>query len=161
MLKQLDKHQRRLLELAEFIDGLDPDRFSMSSWGCDQEPRCICGWYQQIHGHFAKDDWQNAAEGLGLDTDTATKLFASNRMTKSEAVKALSPSGTRSLMRFNFQCKECGGYKWCGRDCYQIRLINAKVPPYQEDEIAIVQSQAKFDRKAHMREWWRKKREHI
>jgi hypothetical protein len=61
-------------------------------------------------------------------------------------------------MRFNGQCPECGGYKWCGRDCYEIRRINAKVPPYQEDDISIVQHQAKFDRRTHMKEVWRKRR---
>jgi hypothetical protein len=64
-------------------------------------------------------------------------------------------------LRFNWQCRECGAYKWCGRDCEQIRRINAKVPPYQEDDLTETIHQAtKFDRSAYMKARWAKKRQH-
>jgi len=88
MLRAPNKEQRRLLELADFIEGLDADRFSMSSWGTDGEPRCICGWFMQNHG-LAQGDWETAAVMLGLDRRTATHLFQARLWSKHEAVKQL------------------------------------------------------------------------
>lgn len=75
MLRRPDVGTERLLALADFLDQLEPERFSMGTWGQWEEPRCICGWYQQLHGNMDKMDWGQAAEGLGLDRLTASKLF--------------------------------------------------------------------------------------
>ena len=93
MLQRPDVGTERILELADFIEGLESDRFSMSSWGLHEEPRCICGWYQQLHGNMDKMDWRQAAEGMGLDETTAQKLFTDPGWTKS------SPKGAAKVLR--------------------------------------------------------------
>ena len=93
MLQRPDVGVERILALADFIEGLEPDRFSMSSWGQFEEPRCICGWYQQLHGNFDKMAWGQAAEGLGLDLKTATRLFHDPDWKKS------TPKGAAKVLR--------------------------------------------------------------
>lgn len=74
MLKPTSKEQRRLLELADFIQTLSYDQFSMGQWGGNGEPRCICGWF--MHNHcLAHDDWRTAGKMLGLTEHEASKLF--------------------------------------------------------------------------------------
>lgn len=75
MLQKPDVATQRILELANFLDNLEPERFSMGTWGQWQEPRCICGWYQQLHGHINKEDWRQAADGMGIPHSLAHSLF--------------------------------------------------------------------------------------
>lgn len=75
MLQKTDKHTQEILDLANFIEGLDPDRFSLGSWGMWQEPRCICGWLMHNRARADKDNWRDAAEILGIDESTAHGLF--------------------------------------------------------------------------------------
>ena len=75
MLRKPDVGTERILALADFLDQLEPERFSMNSWGLHDEPRCICGWYQQLHGNFDKMDAAQAAEGMGLSRPIAARLF--------------------------------------------------------------------------------------
>jgi hypothetical protein len=89
MLQRPDVGTERILALADFIEGLEPDRFSMSSWGEHEEPRCICGWYQQLHGHLDKTDWGQAADGMGLSHDVAHQLFHGGYWKPDLAAKAL------------------------------------------------------------------------
>ena len=88
MLKKLETHTKDLLELADFLENLDPDRFSMSSWGSYDEPRCICGWYLHNKAYFDKADWPKAGEMLGLTRDQAHDLFH-HVTTQAKAVKTL------------------------------------------------------------------------
>lgn len=75
MLQIPNVHAKRLLDLADFIENLDPERFSMKQWGQHSEPRCICGWLLHNESHERKDDWMHAAQHLGLDEQTGSKLF--------------------------------------------------------------------------------------
>ena len=76
MLQIPNVHAKRLLDLADFIENLDPDRFSMRQWGQHSEPRCICGWLLHNEGEERMDNWIVGAELLGLDEQTASKLFS-------------------------------------------------------------------------------------
>ncbi len=89
MFHKPDAQTARILELANFIEGLDPKRFTMNSWGLTEEPRCICGWYQQLHGNFDKMDWKQAAAGMGLTDYEAHKLFMNAHLNTKSAAKAL------------------------------------------------------------------------
>lgn len=90
MLQKPDVHTVKMLKLADFLEGLEPERFSMASWGSWEEPRCICGWYQHLHGHFNKENWKQAADGLGLAHDVAHHLFTHSFFhTPQQAAKAL------------------------------------------------------------------------
>jgi hypothetical protein len=75
MLQKPDVHTAEILELADFIDGLEPEQFDMGTFGTLEEPRCICGWYQHIHGHINKSDWTAVAGKLGLNDHMAHRLF--------------------------------------------------------------------------------------
>ena len=77
MLQKPSVGTERILALADFLDQLEPERFSMTSWGLEEEPRCICGWYQQLHGNFNKMDIAQAAESMGISLPIARKLFSS------------------------------------------------------------------------------------
>lgn len=79
MLQKPDVHTKRILDLADFIEELSPERFLMSTWGMDQEPRCICGWFMHNNARMEKDDWREAARLLGLDEVTASHLFSDHR----------------------------------------------------------------------------------
>jgi hypothetical protein len=57
-------------------------------------------------------------------------------------------------MRFMEQCSECGGWKWCGQDC---EMKPDSIAPSKQQEIEIYKP-TKFDRRAHMRAFWEKKR---
>ncbi len=91
MLQKPDVHTAEILELANFIDNLEPERFDMGTWGTVEEPRCICGWYQQLHGHVNKSDWMGAGKALGLSEHTAHKLFhyGTGSMNNKEAARVL------------------------------------------------------------------------
>jgi hypothetical protein len=90
MLQQLDVHAKRLLDLADFIEDLPEERFSMKQWGQLSEPRCICGWFMHNEAQMHLDNWKVAAERLGLDEATASKLFApENDWNTVEAARAL------------------------------------------------------------------------
>lgn len=89
MLQRPDVGTEKILELATFIEGLEPGRFSMSDWGQNEEPRCICGWYQQLHGHIDKQDWMSVGDALGLDIGTSHRLFHHGWMGQAAAVSAL------------------------------------------------------------------------
>lgn len=75
MLHKPDVHTAKLLDLADFIEGLAPDKFSMGSWGEWDEPRCICGWLMQCEGHIDKTDERLGADILGLSYEVAHDLF--------------------------------------------------------------------------------------
>jgi hypothetical protein len=90
MLQQPDKYTKRILDLADFIETLPPERFSMGSWGNTGEPRCICGWLLHREGFFRLDDWHEAGDRLGLDELQASKLFTSaNQWNGREAARVL------------------------------------------------------------------------
>jgi hypothetical protein len=90
MLQKPDVHTEKMLELATFLENLEPERFSMGSWGQWEEPRCICGWYQHLHGHIDKENWRHAADGMGLDHQKAHYLFTHGSFsTPQQAAKAL------------------------------------------------------------------------
>lgn len=76
MLQVLDVYTKRLLDLADFIEGLDKEQFSMRQWGQLSEPRCICGWLLHREGHDRMDDWMEAAKLLGIQPELASKLFS-------------------------------------------------------------------------------------
>lgn len=89
MLQKTSKETQRLLELADFLDGLNDDQFDIGTWGGRCEPRCICGWFQHLHAFPDKDDWVNAAEMLGIDQDIAHRLFTYRTLDRQRAVKVL------------------------------------------------------------------------
>lgn len=70
MLKVPDRRARNLLDLANLIEGLDPDDFNMKIWD-----DCICGHYLKSKGCYRSDMWQYAAQLLGLSTKQAFMLF--------------------------------------------------------------------------------------
>jgi len=88
MLQKPDVSTERILELANFLNELEPERFSMNSWGQWEEPRCICGWYQQLHAHINKEDWRQAADGMGIPHGVAHTLFH-DASTPQQAAKRL------------------------------------------------------------------------
>jgi hypothetical protein len=92
MLHRPDAHVERLLKLADFLDELEPQRFSMRQWGKTQEPRCICGWFMHNAG-LNEDSWITAGKLLGMDEDTATLFFQQplrrNEISNHDAAKAL------------------------------------------------------------------------
>jgi hypothetical protein len=90
MLQIPDVHTKRLLDLADFLENLEPEQFSMRQWGQHSEPRCICGWLLHNEGYHRMDDWAHAAAYLGLDDFTACKLFApENEWSNDRAARAL------------------------------------------------------------------------
>jgi hypothetical protein len=89
MLQKPDVHTAKILDLANFIENLPNDSFSMGSWGLHGEPRCICGWYNHNNAHMEHDDWANAADGLGLTDDVAKRLFTSRTLSQQQAAKTL------------------------------------------------------------------------
>ncbi len=89
MLQKPDVQTAEILKLADFIEHLEPGRFSMAQWGMYEEPRCICGWYQQLHGHVDKMDQDNVAANLGLDRDIAHRLFTNGALDQKSAAKTL------------------------------------------------------------------------
>ena len=89
MLYKPDVETKKMLDLADFIEKLEPDRFDMSKWGDFQEPRCICGWLQHNDSHMDKDDWPEAGRRLGLEREMAHTLFHSTGWTQRDAVAAL------------------------------------------------------------------------
>jgi hypothetical protein len=91
MLQKPDVHTAELLELANFIDDLEPERFDMGTFGTYEEPRCICGWYQHNHGHVNKSDWSAAGKALGLTDHVAHRLFhyGTGSMDNKQAAKVL------------------------------------------------------------------------
>ena len=94
MLHIPDDHTARLLALADFLDELEPERFSLRQWGSIKEPRCICGWFMHLRGRMDKDNWQDAGELLGMSEDIAAKFFQqplrrATDVTNYEAAKAL------------------------------------------------------------------------
>jgi hypothetical protein len=90
MLQVPDKHTKRLLDLADFIDNLDREQFSMRQWGQHSEPRCICGWLLHNEGYHRMDDWKHAASYLGLDDETGSKLFSpENDWDQHDAARAI------------------------------------------------------------------------
>jgi len=90
MLHVPDIHTKRLLDLADFIENLEPEQFSMRQWGQHSEPRCICGWLLHNDGYHRMDDWVHAAAYLGLDDVTASRLFSpDNDWDPHDAARAL------------------------------------------------------------------------
>jgi hypothetical protein len=89
MLQTPDAKTKKLLELADFIENLEEDRFSMRSWGQTGEPRCICGWFLYREGYFNCADWLEAADRLGLDGKTASHLFHIQEWDTRQAAKVL------------------------------------------------------------------------
>jgi hypothetical protein len=75
MLHKPDPKTEKVLKLADFIDELEPERFSMRQWGVHSEPRCICGWLMHNEGIIEKDNWQEAALILGMDENIAQRMF--------------------------------------------------------------------------------------
>jgi hypothetical protein len=77
MLMRPDVHTQRLLALADFLENLEPERFSMRQWGQLGEPRCVCGWFLHEEGDVINlDNWHEAADRLGLDHSVAGFLFS-------------------------------------------------------------------------------------
>jgi len=98
MLQTPDVHTKRLLDLADFIEALPPEKFSMKSWGQFSEPRCICGWFLHNEGFFKKDEWQEAGDRLGLDRRVAADLFSAindhwNTHTAAKVLRHLAITG--------------------------------------------------------------------
>jgi hypothetical protein len=90
MLQVPDIHTKRLLDLANFIEDLDEERFSMRQWGQLSEPRCICGWYAHNEGHPHKDDWRWFGDRLGLDENMTSALVSpEHEWSTVEAARAL------------------------------------------------------------------------
>ena len=59
-------------------------------------------------------------------------------------------------MRFNYQCPECGEYKWCGRECDH---KPGHVNPIVSKHVIERRLNAREKHSAYMKEWWKKKRE--
>jgi hypothetical protein len=90
MLNVPDIYTKRLLDLANFIEDLEEERFSMKQWGQHSEPRCICGWLLHNEGYHRMDDWAHASAHLGLDDKTGSALFSpENDWNTVEAARAL------------------------------------------------------------------------
>ena len=89
MLQRPDVGTERLLELADFIEGLESDRFNMRDWGRWEEPRCICGWYGQLHCRFDKMDWKGVANELGISHEVANSLFHNEQSGPKGAARTL------------------------------------------------------------------------
>lgn len=90
-----NKQTQNLLELATFIENLEPERFNMRKWGDYEEPRCICGWLMHLHARIEKRDTEYAAELLGITTKQARILFA----TWSSEVLDFTPKEAASVLR--------------------------------------------------------------
>lgn len=74
MLKVPDRRARNLLDLATYVESIDPLEFSMKSWEC-----CICGHYLKDKGiSDPANNWKKAADMLGIDEDAAVDLFQPN-----------------------------------------------------------------------------------
>jgi hypothetical protein len=90
MLQKPDVNVSKIMELADFIDGLDSTQFSMKSFGSYLEPRCICGWLLHNECHVDKSDINLAAGILGINYEIARDLFgASPEYTPHEAASVL------------------------------------------------------------------------
>jgi hypothetical protein len=90
MLHQPDVNVDKIMKLADFLDDLSPERFSMKTFGQWEEPRCICGWLLHNEGHFRKDSIYLAADILGIKYPMARRLFGANTpYTNKEAASVL------------------------------------------------------------------------
>ena len=79
MLHKPDVNTAKILDLANFIEGLDRKQFSMHTFGTFEEPRCICGWLLHNECYMDKSDTWRAAELLGISRETANDLFCNAR----------------------------------------------------------------------------------
>jgi len=90
MLKKPDVNVDLIMKHADFIAGLDADRFSQRKWGFLDEPRCICGWLLHNAGIKEKDNVEIASKMLGIEYMEACKLFAPEpQLTPKEAAARL------------------------------------------------------------------------
>lgn len=90
MLHKPDVNVDRIMALADFLDGLEGERFSMRQWGAGGEPRCICGWLCENDAHFRHDDVEYARRVLGISYTSACALFGpENDWTAQQAASVL------------------------------------------------------------------------
>lgn len=76
MLQKPDVHTQRILDLADYFDGLDPTKYNQHRW-----QDCICGHAARrigLESDFLDTDGRNAAavrDHLGLSSNGAADLF--------------------------------------------------------------------------------------
>jgi hypothetical protein len=75
MLQMPSKIAKEILDLATFIEELPPGRYSQRNYHDGHGTRCICGWQNYRKGRIKQDDWEEAADDLGLSLHEAEDLF--------------------------------------------------------------------------------------
>ena len=75
MLQQPDRHTQEILDLANFLDELPPDRYEQNRFLNEHGARCACGWQNYRKCRMTPEDTKAAADDLGLSDGQAGVLF--------------------------------------------------------------------------------------